>query len=171
MLVPCHARPRSLNCPLVLSDPTRTAGCHWAWVSPRTICAENWAPLEEKTHLHVTMLLTVDGRTENAFIAKAPLAINCAISTTNSFGPISRASHNSRCFVHIHSHNSCSDLGFPLDHKLPFMLIVLGGSRLPLLNSVEGATSPPAASSRVIATPQPVCLALPGTSTLEVGHL
>ena len=30
----------------------------------------------EKTNLHVTMLLTVDGRTENACIAKAPLAIN-----------------------------------------------------------------------------------------------
>ena len=40
----------------------------------------------------MTMLLTVDGRTENACIAKAPLAINCDTSTTNSFGPISKVS-------------------------------------------------------------------------------
>ena len=58
------------------------------------------------------MLLTVDGRIENACIAKAPLAISCEISTTNSFSVrFPKASRNLRCFARIYSANSCSEFG------------------------------------------------------------
>ena len=120
-----------------------------------------WAPCLRNCEmtLHLTMLLTVIGRTDNACIANAHMVINCDNSTTISFGPIFSASRNSKYSMLL---LPVRNLGFQLGHVLVSSLRISGGAGLPPLNPVEGATSRRDASSPEIATPTPMHLARTG---------
>ena len=130
VLVQGCGRPQSLNCPLVLPESDSHSGlslglglkphppghlaCHTDTLGAT---GEDRPSRDHVAHCGWR-------RTENACIAKAPL-ISCTSTTSTVRSPKNLATRGGP--------TPARNLGFPLDHMLAFLLIVLGGSRLPLL--------------------------------------